>query len=61
METPPADPSPMEGLENAPVYQYKGIRSLRGRIDSQTDALQADRSNQQYLVFHGITKKSLLR
>jgi len=49
----------MEGLEGSRIYQYKGIRNLRERVKSQSTALMADRTNQQYLVFRGVTKGDL--
>ena len=63
-ETSPArtslvESSPMEGLQDAPIYQYIGIQNLRRRVRTQSDELQAGRSNQQYLVFRGVTKDHL--
>jgi hypothetical protein len=48
----------MEGLEG---YQYKGIRNLREHVNSQSTALMAGRTNQQYLVFRGVTKDELAK
>jgi hypothetical protein len=51
--------SPLEGLEDAPIYEYKSIRNLQERVDSQSAALTDGRTNQQYLVFMGVRKDDL--
>jgi len=49
----------MEGLQDVPIYQYIGIQNLRRCVKAQSTELQAGRSNQQYLVFQGVTKDHL--
>jgi len=50
---------PLEGLEDARIYQYKGIRDLQERVGSQSTALMDGRTNQQYLIFRGVTKANV--
>ena len=49
----------MEGLQDVSIHQYIGIPNLRRLVRAQSDKLQADRSNQQYLIFQGVTKDHL--
>ncbi|OCK92944.1 uncharacterized protein K441DRAFT_568394 [Cenococcum geophilum 1.58] len=49
----------MEGLKDVPIHQYIGIPNLRRCVRAQSAELQAGRSNQQYLVFEGVTKDHL--
>ncbi|KIX00327.1 uncharacterized protein Z518_10466 [Rhinocladiella mackenziei CBS 650.93] len=51
--------SPMEGLLEAPIHRFTGIRNLQKDVRSQSAELQAGRSNQQYLIFRGVTKRHL--
>jgi len=51
--------SPLEGLEDAPIYEYKSIRNLQESVDLQSAALIDGRTNQQYLVFMGVRKDDL--
>ena len=53
--------SPLEGLRGVPIHQYIGIRDVRKRVHAQSDELQANRSNQQYLVFRGVTKTDVAK
>jgi hypothetical protein len=50
---------PLEGKADAPIYRFTGIPDLRKRVDLQSRALVDDRTNQQYLIFQGVTKNSL--
>ena len=59
VETSPAETSPLDGLADAPIYGFTGIPDLRKRVRSQSDALVAGRTNQQYLVFRSVTKERL--
>ena len=58
-ETSLTETSPMDGLKEAPTYQYKGIRSLQSCVKSHDAQLMDGRSNQQYLVFYRVTKDDL--
>jgi len=49
----------MEGLKDVPIHQYIGIPNLRRCVRAQSTELQAGRSNQQYLVFQGVTEYHL--
>jgi hypothetical protein len=51
--------SPLEGYEDAPIYQFTGIPELRKWVGSQSNALVAGRITEQYLVFRGVTKDDL--
>jgi len=51
--------SPLGGLADIQIYHYKKIQDLRERVDSQSAALMDGRTNQQYLVFIGVTKGDL--
>jgi hypothetical protein len=51
----------LEGQVDAPTYRFTGIPDLRRRVDSQSKALLAGRTTQQYLVFRGVTKDDLAR
>jgi len=57
----PSETSPLEGLKDVPIHQYKGIRDLQERIQVQSTELQAGHSKQQYLVFQGVTKQQLAK
>jgi hypothetical protein len=46
-------------MEHAPVHQFTGISQLRKLVRSQTDSLRASLTNQQYLVFWGVTNDHL--
>ena len=48
-----------EGLKDVPIHQYIGIPNLRRCVRAQSTELQAGRSNQQYLVFQGVTEYHL--
>jgi len=54
-----AEMSPWEGLENARVYHYKGIQNLKELVKSQSAALMDGHTNQQYVVFTGVTEGDL--
>ena len=49
----------IEGLKDVPIHQYIGIPNLRRCVRAQSTELQAGRSNQQYLVFQGVTEYHL--
>jgi len=49
----PAEMSPLEGLEGADMYQYKGVPDLKKKVDLHSAALMDGLLNQQYLVFFG--------
>jgi hypothetical protein len=55
------DNSPTVGLEGIYNHPYKGIRNLQNLVGKQADMLMAGRSNQQYLVFRGVTKDNLAK
>src|SRR5271156_4468296 len=57
----PVETSSLEGQVDTPIYRFTGIPDLRGRVDSQSKALLAGRTTQQYLVFRGVTKDDLAR
>ncbi|KAF2194874.1 hypothetical protein K469DRAFT_706356 [Zopfia rhizophila CBS 207.26] len=58
-EISPVPTSPMEGLQGVPIHHFTTIRDLRKCVRSHSAKLQAGRSNQQYLVFQGVTKRDL--
>jgi len=51
--------SPLEGLEGYIIHPYIGIPDLRKGVESLSTALMAGRTNQQFLVFEGVTKDDL--
>lgn len=55
----PATPSDMDGIEDIPTYQFKNIEGLTKHITTLSGELLADRSEQQYMVFEGVTKEDL--
>jgi hypothetical protein len=55
----PVETSPLKEQPDAPLYQFTGIPDLRKRVRSQSNELVAGRTNQQYLVFQGVTKDHL--
>src|SRR6266487_1030696 len=57
--TPPAETSPMEGLENCYIHRFVGIANMQKIVKSQSDMLQAGDSDQQYLVFRPVKKDDL--
>ena len=59
LKTLPSKISPLEGLEDVPIHQYKGIEDLRERVQTRTTEPQDGCSNQHCLVFRGVTKKYL--
>ncbi|OCL00245.1 uncharacterized protein K441DRAFT_97134 [Cenococcum geophilum 1.58] len=58
-KSPLMESSLMEGLQDVPIHQYIGIPNLRRHVRAQSTELQAGRSNQQYLVFQGVTEYHL--
>ncbi|OCK74076.1 hypothetical protein K432DRAFT_447495 [Lepidopterella palustris CBS 459.81] len=58
-ENTPAETSSIEGLQDVHIHQYTSIRHLQERVGSQSTELLAGRSNQQYLIFRGVTKGGL--
>lgn len=59
MEDMPREMSPWDGLEGAPVYRYKSIRSLQECVRSHASALMDGLTNKQYVVFMGVKKADL--
>jgi len=59
--TLPMGMSPMEGLGNIYVHPYMGIDDLQEQVRSQCAELQTAGTNQQYLVFRGVTKRDLTK
>ena len=57
----PVEASPLEGQVDAPIYQFAGIPDLRKHVDSQSNALVAGYTTQQYLIFRGVIKDNLAR
>src|SRR5271156_5837115 len=55
----PVETSPLEGQTNVPTYRFTGIPGLRKCVDSQSNALLAGHTTQQYLIFRGVTKDDL--
>jgi hypothetical protein len=59
--TSPAEALTLEGLKDVDICQYKGIVQVLEAINLQSDKLIAGDSNQQYLVFHGVTQSDLAK
>jgi hypothetical protein len=57
--TSPVETSPLEGLADAPIYRFTGIPDLRKRVESKSNKLVTGCTNQQYLIFRGVTKENL--
>ena len=57
----PVETSPLDGLADVLIHWFTGIPDLRKRVGSQSDALIAGRTNQQHLIFRGVTKNDLAR
>ena len=59
--TSPAEALALEGLKGVNICQHEGIAQVLDAIDLQSDKLIAGDSNQQYLVFHGVTQSDLAK
>jgi hypothetical protein len=59
--TSPAEALDLEGLKDVNICQHKGITQVLDAINLQSDKLIAGESNQQYLVFHGVTQSDLAK
>jgi hypothetical protein len=59
--TSPAEALALEGLKDVNICQYKSIAQVLKAINLQSDKLIAGDSNQQFLVFHGVTQSNLAK
>ncbi len=59
--TCPAEALALEGLRDVNIFQHKSIAQVREAINLQSNKLIAEDSNQQYLVFHGVTQSDLAK
>jgi poly(3-hydroxybutyrate) depolymerase len=57
----PAEALALGGLKDVDLCQHKGIAQVLEAINLQSDKLVAGDSNQQYLVFHGVTQSDLAK
>jgi hypothetical protein len=55
----PAEALALEGLEHVDICQLNEIADVLKAIDLQSNKLIAGVSNQQYLIFRGITQSDL--
>jgi hypothetical protein len=51
--------SQLEGLEGIEIHSFDGIANLQNIVQFESDLLQDQQSDQQYLVFSGVTETIL--
>src|SRR4051812_49359941 len=57
--TPPPETSPVDGLEHIVPQKFTGTAKMQKIVKLHSDALQAGRSDQQYLIFRPVSKDDL--